>query len=490
MLIVSLIVGSAFYYVDSRTRREVYSHLDETVYALARTIADQAAGYIINRRSDVEFDELIVSYVRSNAMLKQIVLTDNSGLILAHSDDIKNIRKPYEYPVESGVGPQLYPQRYGSGDEVLNFWTLSIQVGEHSVGLVHVTYTSSHLQSLLSQGRRTALLVTAALLCIGILGVYLLSNYFVRPIVRITDRVRRFSSGDLETELPLEGADEFFEISRALNDMMTRLSRDRRNVIEREKMAKEIEVAAQIQKTLLPRDLPRIQGLEIDAFYRAASMVGGDLYDVFETGPDRFCLVVADVSGKGVPASLVMSMLRTVIQIYAADASSARETLIKVNEYLVRNMPAGMFITVLMAIYESRDRKLHVASAGHNALLYYKAESRELLKLNPPGMPLGVDVTLNAKFSEGLEEAIIDMEPGDCFIMYTDGITESVDRDRKQYGLDRLSGFLSNVLEGKDPPTPQRISESLIKEIDDFSGFTKQNDDITFIVARATLTDR
>jgi sigma-B regulation protein RsbU (phosphoserine phosphatase) len=128
----------------------------------------------------------------------------------------------------------------------------------------------------------------------------------VKPIVRITHRVRQFTSGDLETELPLEGADEFFEISRALNDMMTRLSRDRKNIVAREKMAKEIEVASQIQKTLLPRKLPHLPGLEVDTFYRAASMVGGDLYDIFEIGSDRYCMVVADVSGKGVPASLVM----------------------------------------------------------------------------------------------------------------------------------------------------------------------------------------
>ncbi|HVP06635.1 MAG TPA: SpoIIE family protein phosphatase, partial [Candidatus Acidoferrum sp.] len=483
--IVSLIVAGAFYYVDSRTTREVYVHLDETVEALGKTIGDQAGGYIINRRSDVEFDELIVSYVRSNPMLKLVVLTDSTGMILAHSDDIRNIRKPYHFP--EGLDPSRVgrPQRFTQDDEPLNYLILPIKTGERIIGSVYITYSSAQMQSLLADARRKALLLTAALLLIGIVGIYLLSNYFVKPIVKITERVRRFTSGDLETELPLEGADEFFEISRALNDMITRLGRDRRNLIERERMAKEIEVASQIQKTLLPHELPRIPGLEIETYYRAASMVGGDLYDIFETGEKRYCMVVADVSGKGVPASLVMSMLRTVIQIEAHDAISAKDTLRLVNDYLVRNMPPGMFITVLMVIFDAEARQLHVVSAGHNPLLLYQAKSDKLLKVNPSGMPLGLDVTLGKSFADGLEEITLNIEPGDLFFMYTDGITEAVDRERRQYGLDRLSQFLLNQLRNGALDKIATLSHALVEELDSFSGSTRQNDDVTFIVGRA-----
>jgi sigma-B regulation protein RsbU (phosphoserine phosphatase) len=267
--------------------------------------------------------------------------------------------------------------------------------------------------------------------------------------------------------------------------MTTRLSRDRKNVIERERMSKEIEVASQIQKTLLPHELPHIQGLEVDAFYRAASLVGGDLYDVFQIGEDRYCLVVADVSGKGVPASLVMSMLRTVIQIYADDAVSARETLLQVNEYLIRNMPPGMFITVLLAIYDSNHRHMKVVSAGHNPMLLFKAASRELLKVNPSGMPLGLDVTLKSGFADGLQEITIDLAPGDLFVMYTDGITEAVNRDREQFGMDRLAKCITDRLTHGASDTVSQISRALVEEIDSFSGFSKQGDDVTFIVCRS-----
>ncbi|PWB68879.1 hypothetical protein C3F09_10870, partial [candidate division GN15 bacterium] len=337
---------------------------------------------------------------------------------------------------------------------------------------------------LLVNTRRAILYLTGVLLLIGIAGIYLLSNYFVTPILKITERVRRYSAGDMETDLPLEGADEFFEISRALNDMTTRLSRDRRNVIERERMAKEIEVASQIQRTLLPRELPKIRGLDVEGFYRAASLVGGDLYDVFRLSEDRYCLVVADVSGKGVPASLVMSMLRTVLQIYADKASSARQTLLMANEYLVKNMPPGMFITVLLAIYDSRDRSLAIVSAGHNPMLYYEAATGRLSSVKPSGMPLGVDVTLERDFASGLQEMTLTLSPGDMFFMYTDGITEAVGRDRQQYGMERLSRFLSAKCQSARTESLADMVQALADEIDNFSGYARQADDITFILCR------
>lgn len=329
--------------------------------------------------------------------------------------------------------------------------------------------------------------MTLVLLLFGVLGIYFLSNYFVDPIVKITRRVRRFTSGDLESELPLEGAEEFFEISKAFNEMMTRLSRDRKNIVAREKLAKEIEVASQIQKTLLPHRLPPVPGLELDAFYRAALTVGGDLYDVFKISPERYCLTVADVSGKGVPASLVMSMLRTVIQIQAANAVSAKETLVKVNDYLERNIPPGMFITVLLVIYESPTRRINLVSAGHNPMLLYEAATGDVLKVNPAGMPLGMPATLGPSFEERLEQVSLTLEEGDTFFIFTDGITEATNREGRHYGLDRLIDFVGSEVAQGSSEEISSLSKALVSELDDFSGFAKPSDDITFIIARSHL---
>lgn len=484
-LIVSVIIGGSFYYIDRQTSRQLYSHLDDTVRSLATTVADQSAGYILNRRSDVEFDQLIVSYLRANPELRLLVLTDTIDLILAHSEDIRSIRKPYHPPSFVGEQKVGVPSRYRGERELLNYLMMPMKSGGKNLGIVHVTYSSTHIRDRLSRARQKTAVLTMVLLLFGVLGIYFLSNYFVDPIVKITRRVRSFASGDLETELPLEGAEEFFEISKAFNEMMTRLSRDRKNIVAREKLAKEVEVASQIQKTLLPRRLPDVPGLELDAFYRAASTVGGDLYDVFQIGPERHCLTVADVSGKGVPASLVMSMLRTVIQIQAVKAVSSKETLIKVNNYLKENIPPGMFITVLLVVYDSSSGSINLVSAGHNPMLLYKATAQSVDKINPAGMPLGMPSTLGPSFEERLEQVSVVLEEGDAFLIFTDGVTEATDRAGQHYGLDRLIKFVGSEMVQGSSEEISSVSKSLVSDLDDFSGFVKPTDDITFIVARS-----
>jgi serine phosphatase RsbU (regulator of sigma subunit)/anti-sigma regulatory factor (Ser/Thr protein kinase) len=476
-VIVSVIIVCSFFYLNQRSKISVQEHLQDMVMALGTTIADQAAGYFINSRSDVEFDELIVSYIRSNPVLVQVVLTDATGLIRAHSADIGNIRKPYSAPEGVDTGSFGVHQIVSSDTSVINYVAVPIRTGGRSFGVVHTLYSSQPVDVKLTQLRNRTMLFTGALLLVGILGIYLLSNYFVKPIARIVQRVRRFTSGDLESELPLEGADEFFEIARALNEMMARLSKDRRNVIERERLAKEIEVASQIQKTLLPADLPSVPYLEIDSYYRAASVVGGDLYDVFQIGDGRYCLVVADVSGKGVPASLVMSMLRTVIQINARGETSSRGVLLSVHKYLENNMPPGMFVTVLLAIYDPDGATVNFVSAGHNPMLYYSSATGKLRQLNPAGMPLGVPVPEGNSFTDRIEEISLDMKESDLFFMYT-----------SRYGMSRLTGFLSDLLAAEEPPPLVELSKAVVDEIDQFSGFAKQNDDITFMFARRSAS--
>ncbi len=489
-VIVCILIGTAYYFINDRTTREVYSYLDGTVAALGKTLAEQAGLYIINRRSDVEFDELVISYYTSNPVLKRIVLTDSSNVIMAHSDDIHNIRRPYQFPSTADPALTESPQRWRVEDRQMNYLILPIRAGNRVLGSAYLTYTSEIVHERLENAKDKILQFTVLLLVMGIVGIYLLSNYFVKPIVAITRRVRRFSSGDLESELPLEGAAEFFEISSALNEMMTRLRRDRESAIERERMAKEIEVASQIQKTLLPVRLPHLPGLEVDAFYRAASMIGGDLYDVFDIGSSRCCLVVADVSGKGVPASLVMSMLRTVIRIFAKDSNSARDTILSVNEYLSGNMPRGMFVTVLMAIFDSSTRKLDFVSAGHNPLLLYKSATRKVVKLNPSGMPLGVPVTLEEDFGDALESFDLQLDEGDLFFIYTDGITEAVDREGNQFGMERMIDFLQSCQASDKKTEIKALSKEIINQVDSFSGFAQQRDDITFVVGRTVAVEK
>lgn len=487
-IIMSVIIGVSIYYFDHRISSQMYEHKHDTILSLGRTIADQAAGYLINRRSDVEFDQLTVSYKRANPELIKIVITDESNTIRAHSDDILNIRK--EYQPENNVDEDDFnlPQTVKHKDTVYNYFVTPILSGDRQLGKIHITYSTATIKEQLSAARIRFLGITLVLVLFGILGIYLLSNYFVTPILKITHRIRRFTTGDLETELPLEGAEEFFEISKALNQMMTRLSQDRKNLIEKEKMAKEIELASEIQKTLMPAELPTVPELEVESYYRAASMVGGDLYDIFKINDNRYCMTVADVSGKGIPASLVTAMLRTVIQISAMTADSAKETLNRVNDYVIKNLLSGMFVTVCLMFYNIEEKTLQIVSAGHNPLLFYSAGSKKVIKYNPKGIPLGVPITGKRQFIDILEQMEIDLKPGDMFLAYTDGITEATDRDGVQFGLEKLEKIFFECVSKKKESNVNKVSQLIIDAVDDFTGFVKAQDDITYIIGRLAET--
>ncbi|RKX30604.1 MAG: hypothetical protein DRP46_05070 [Candidatus Zixiibacteriota bacterium] len=480
-LIMLIIIAGAYLFIDSRTNKNFHQHLHDKVASLSKTIADQAGGYILNRRSDVEFDELVSSYLRANPELVMVILTDPADIILADSRDIRNLYQEYRAPgdvnlTEFGV-PQIYETEEGKFLHITN----PITSGDRIDGMVHISYTDRRLDEQINVERRKIIVLTLIGLAFGIGGIYLLSNYFVSPIVRIVERVRKFSSGDIETEIPLEGVEEYFEISKALNEMINRLRRDRKNIIERERVAKEIEVAGQIQKTLLPEKLPDIPGLSLDAFYRAASRIGGDLYDVFRIDDNNYCLLVADVAGKGIPASLIMSVLRTVIRILAKGKKSSHDILTSVNNYIKDDIPPGIFITIFLAVYDVKSRKLNFVSAGHNPLIYLSKDAGEVMLLNPPGVPLGLPLSGEMEFSDKLEEHSIKLVAGDKLFVYSDGITEAMDRSSEKYGLERLIGIFNDQIQNGKLYDPKEISQLVLSDIDRHCGFATQTDDITFI---------
>ncbi len=480
LIMLTIIVG-AYIIIDTRTTNTIKSHLNDIVRSLSLTVADQASGYILNRRSDVEFDELVISYMHANPELTMIVLTADNGIILADTRNIRNLRKTFEPFANTDINLIGVPQDIPQEGKYSHYLVSDITSGGHAIGRVHMTYSSEQINQVIGRERRVIVLWTILGLAVGVGGIYLLSNYFVSPIVRITEKVRRFSSGDIETEVPPEGVEEYFEISKALNEMMSRLRRDRNNIIERERVAKEIEVAGQIQETLLPSKLPDIPGIEVGTFYRAAYRIGGDLFDIFQIDENNYCLLVADVSGKGIPASLVMSVLRTVIRIQAKGMKSAHSILVSVNEHIKNDIPPGIFVTIMLGVYNVPDRRFNFVSAGHNPLIYYDSRKGVTAQLNPSGPPLGMPLE-DKVFYEKLKQQEIKIRQGDIIFIYSDGITESMNRTGQKYGMERLMTFFNDNVCGNSYLPPGRISELILEDIDRHAGTAEQSDDITFVL--------
>jgi serine phosphatase RsbU (regulator of sigma subunit)/predicted ester cyclase len=245
-------------------------------------------------------------------------------------------------------------------------------------------------------------------------------------------------------------------------------------MLERERVEQELQVARSIQQASLPEEVPTLEGWQISPFYRPARQVGGDFYDFQPLSEGRLGLVVGDATGKGVPAALVMSttlgMLRAVSQ--ALDSSSPGELLEQVNEALVPSIPTNMFVTCFYCILDQRSGSLTYANAGHD--LPYLHRNGEAEELRARGMPLGLMPEMEYEEKETILQA------GEAALFYSDGLVEAHNPEGEMVGFPRLGALVS-----EHAAEEESLEEALLEELYSFVGEGwVQEDDITLLTLR------
>ncbi|HEU4895240.1 MAG TPA: SpoIIE family protein phosphatase [Acidimicrobiia bacterium] len=244
---------------------------------------------------------------------------------------------------------------------------------------------------------------------------------------------------------------------------------------ERERIQQELQVAALIQQTLLPKELPSINGWNVDAFYRPARAVGGDFYDFIDLGGSRLGVVIGDVTDKGVPAALVMATCRSMLRAAAFNHDSPSEVLAEVNDALVPEIPPAMFVTCLYAIIDTDVGEVTFANAGHN--LPYVRTSDGVIELRATGMPLGLMPGM------GYDDKTHELSDGDLMVLTSDGITEAHNQEGEMYGFSRLMGRVAANTKNDD------MVDSLVTDLERWTGpDAEQEDDITLVVVRKTTS--
>lgn len=244
---------------------------------------------------------------------------------------------------------------------------------------------------------------------------------------------------------------------------------------ERERIQQELQVAALIQQTLLPKELPSIPGWHVDAFYRAARAVGGDFYDFIELGEDRLGVVIGDVTDKGVPAALVMATCRSMLRAAALVHRSPSDVLRDVNEKLVAEIPPAMFVTCLYGIIDTRGGGFVFANAGHN--LPYVRTGDGVLELRATGMPLGLMSGMT------YDERTHRLRDGDVMVLTSDGITEAHSPEGEMYGFSRLMGRVARKSREDD------MCGAVLTDLEKWTGSgAEQEDDITLVVVRRGIS--
>src|SRR6266850_1411949 len=308
----------------------------------------------------------------------------------------------------------------------------------------------------------------------------ILIGVFVRPIQVLSDNVRAIGEGSMVAEVGVSGNEEIDEIARAFNEITAKFRAAQGNLVEQERLQKEMQVAQEIQQSLLPRNVPELEGYEIGALYRAAKEVGGDYYDFLHVDERTIGVVVADVSGKGVPGSLVMTMIRTALRMEARGNRSASDVMARMNTFVTEDMKKGMFVTMFYVVLDSVNRIVTYASAGHNPMILYRGESDATYFLKPKGIPVGIDAPDADLFRRTISVERLTLQQDDMLVIYTDGITEAMNPGRDQFGEPRLLAAIKKY----GHLTAQEFTEALDREIHEFTSGAAQNDDITLVAIK------
>lgn len=244
--------------------------------------------------------------------------------------------------------------------------------------------------------------------------------------------------------------------------------------LERERMARELQLARDIQISFLPKECPHVPGWQIHADWRSAREVGGDFYDFIWLDTKRLGLVIADVSDKGVPAALFMALSRTVMRASATDARSPVEALMRANELLTADTSSGMFVTLFYGILDITTGHLKYARAGHNPPLHFDRTRDRVRPLDGKGIVLGIIEEVS------FEERTVTLGAGDVLVLYTDGVTEAINSEEEEYGVERLT----EVIRAHGESSAVEIIEGIDQGVARFSSGVPQFDDLTLVVVK------
>lgn len=246
--------------------------------------------------------------------------------------------------------------------------------------------------------------------------------------------------------------------------------------IEKERLEKELDVAREIQRKILPSKSPAIDNLSISSVFIPAFEVGGDYYDFFELENNKLGFVIADVSGKGIQAAFVMAEIKGIFESLSKMVEAPKEILIRANEILKRAIDRKTFISAAYGVIDGDKKTLKIARAGHCPVILLRNGKVE--NLRPSGMGLGLNYS--ARFAETMEEIEIILKNDDLIVLYTDGITEAKNIEMEDFG----DNLFEQVLLESIHETSDEIANKVMREITEFTKNNSQHDDITLVILK------
>lgn len=480
-IFIILVMAGANLYFTGHERRAIQSEMELRAVAIARSVA-ASSETPLSSNDDLQATENVTRAQKDNKGVVYCLITKKTGEIFAHPD-ISQFGKAYSPP--PGLRPSAdrnystvsYIDRQGTP---IFHIASRISVLQRVIGTVHLGISQQSIRAEIAATQQKSILVTLIIIAVGIIATVIGATFISRPLELVTRDIVAIGEGDLDRPIEVRGRDEIGRIGYAVQEMSQKLKQAQVDLVEKERIEKELEIAQEIQRAILPQALPRFPGYDIEAFYRPSRELSGDYYDAFPISGDHLGLVIADVSGKGVGGSLITMMLKGIIRRESQDNPLAKNVVTTLHRMLKADIPEGSFVTLFYGVLESATDEINLCSAGHNPPIIFRARDNSVEFLHLGGLPLGLRILGSKDYALALKVDNLVLRPGDMLVLYTDGITEARNRAGEMFGDER---FLALVKEKGSLPLPE-FREEVSKAVAEFTSGITLADDIAFLAIK------
>ncbi|MHC5113867.1 MAG: SpoIIE family protein phosphatase [Planctomycetota bacterium] len=334
------------------------------------------------------------------------------------------------------------------------------------------------------RARATYASITLALTLVAIIGcIWFVSGRITRPLARLRAKVKEIADGDLDARIEgIRGRDEIAHLANTFNDMTADLRAHVDTIAaeraSREKIERDLDLARDIQRGLLPKSQPELPGFDLAGWNQAADKTGGDYFDWLELGDGRTIMTLADVTGHGIGPALIVAVCRAYMRASASGESiDLGAAVSRVNDLLHEDMPDGRFVTAAVGILDPARNRMALVSAGQAPMLFYRAATGTLENWDADAMPLGIMPGMS--FGDA---RTIAFEPGDVLVLTTDGFFEWANADGELFGTERLEAFVRDHHQLGAHDMISALHEAVLAH----AAGTEQADDLTAMVIRRT----
>jgi serine phosphatase RsbU (regulator of sigma subunit)/anti-sigma regulatory factor (Ser/Thr protein kinase) len=424
---------------ERNTRRALSREIETRLVLQARNLALTGAGALLSEFPELTLVPLVKKMQAERPELAFVVVVDHRGMIQGHAE-ARQLGEPFRQPPGLAPIPSALPLQSGelllANRDLLVVETQVSHPSEPNLGRAVVGVRRAYIEAAVSAARREQLAYLVLLLGVGAtLGLVLLSR-LLRPIGDLRAGLERIGRGDLDTPLAVRERTELGLLAEEVNDMAARLKAARSETVERERLAREVELAREIQQRLLPQGRRAAGEYALVGAHRAAAEVGGDYFDFLERPDGRIAVAIADVSGKGLGGCLVMSMLSALLRALYTTYESPTMLLVALEGHLLETLKPGEFVTMFYGLLDPRTGRLVYASAGHTPVLMWRSQPGTAEWLESEGIPLGA---VRGALGGSLDDRTIELKRGDLLIQFTDGYNEAFDTaGQVQFGFERI----------------------------------------------------